>query len=86
MGNGSVQQVRSEREFQYGRADRLATGAPASEARRLVAVMTEIDLRLMSVGRAVVRAPAWILKTGRRFRSDGLWRYREGERVGGIAR
>src|SRR2546427_6382553 len=65
MGNGSVQQVRSERECQYGRAGRLATGAQASEDRGLVAAMTEIDPRLMSVGRAVGgREPAWILKTG----------------------
>ena len=65
MENGSVPRVRSEREFQYGRADRLATRAQASGARRLVAAMTEIDLRLMSVGRAVAaREPAWILKTG----------------------
>ena len=64
MENGSVRRVRSEREFQYGRADRLATRA-ASEDRGLVAAMTEIDLRLMSVERAVVaREPAWILKTG----------------------
>ena len=64
MENGAVQRVRSEREFQYGRADRLATRAQANEARRLVAAMTEIDLRLMSVGRAVAaREPAWILKT-----------------------
>jgi len=60
MENGSVQRARSEREFQYGRADRLATGA-----RRLVAAKTEIDLRLVSVERAVAaREPAWILKTG----------------------
>ena len=65
MENDSVQRVRSEREFQYGRADRLATRAQANEARRLVAAMTEIDLRLMSVGRAVAaREPARILKTG----------------------
>ena len=64
MENGSVRRVRSEREFQYGRADRLATRA-ASEDRGLVAAMTEIDLRLMSVGRAVAaREPAWISKTG----------------------
>ena len=65
MENGSVQRVRSEREFRYGRADRLGIRAQASEARGLVAAMTEIDLRLMSVERAVVaREPAWILKTG----------------------
>ena len=65
MENGSVQRVRSEREFQYGRAGRLATGAQASEDRGLVAAMTEIGLRLMSLGRAVGgRERAWILKTG----------------------
>ena len=65
MENGSVQRVRSEREFQYGRADRLANRARASEAGRLVAAMTEMDMRLMSVGRAVAaREPAWISKTG----------------------
>ncbi len=65
MENGSVQRVRSEREFQYGRADRLATRARASEDRGLVAAMTEIGLRLMSLGRAVGgRERAWILKTG----------------------
>ena len=65
MENGSVQRVRSEREFQYGRAGRLATGAQASEDRGLVAAVAEIDPRLMSVGRAVGgREPAWILKTG----------------------
>ena len=65
MENGSVQRVRSEREFQYGRADRLATGAQASEARRLVAAMTEIDQQLMSVERAVAgREPAWIFEDG----------------------
>ena len=65
MGNGSVQRVRSKREFQYGRADRLATGAQASETRRHVAAMTGFDLQLKSVGRAVAaREPAWILKTG----------------------
>ena len=65
MENGSVQQVRSEREFQYGRAGRLATGAQASEDRGLVAAMRELDPQLMSVGRAVAaREPAWILKTG----------------------
>ena len=65
MENGSVERVRSEREFQYGRADRLASRAQASEARRLVAGMMEIDLRRMSVGRAVAaREPAWVLKTG----------------------
>ena len=65
MGNGSVQQVRSEREFQYGRADRLATRAQRSEARRLVAAMMEMDLGPASVGRAVVaREPAWISKMG----------------------
>ena len=64
MENGSVQQVRSEREFQYGRADRLAIRGQTNEA-RLVAAMTEIAVRLMSAGRAVVaREPAWILKTG----------------------
>lgn len=65
MENGSVQRVRSEREFQYGRADRLAIGAQTREARRLVAAVREIDLRLRSVERAVAaREPAWILKTG----------------------
>lgn len=65
MENGSVQRVRSEREFRYGRADRLATRAQTREARGLVAPMVEIDLRLMSVGRAVAaREPAWALKTG----------------------
>ncbi len=65
MENGSVQGVRSEREFRYGRADRLATRAQASEDRGLVAAMTEIDPRLMSIGRVVAaREPAWILKTG----------------------
>ena len=65
MENGSVQRVRSEREFQCGRADRLATGAQASEARRLVAAVAKIVLRLRSVERAVAaREPAWILKTG----------------------
>ena len=65
MGNGSVQQVRSEREFQYGRADRLANPVRASEARRLVAARTEIELGPASVGRAVAgRGQAWIWKTG----------------------
>jgi len=65
MENGSVQRVRSEREFLYGRADRLATRAQASGARRLVAAMTEIDLGPTSAGRAVAaRKPAWILKRG----------------------
>src|SRR5437899_2609184 len=65
MGNGSVQRVRSEREFQYGRADRLANRARANGARRLVAAMTEIDLGPTSAGKAVAaRKPAWISKTG----------------------
>ena len=65
MENGSVQRIRSEREFQYGRGDRLATRGQTSEARRLVAAMAETDPRLMSVGRAVAgREPTWILKTG----------------------
>lgn len=65
MENGSVQGDRSEREFQYGRADRLANRVRASEARGLAAAKTEMDLRLMSVGRAVAaREPAWILKRG----------------------
>ena len=68
MENGSVQRVqrvRSEREFRYGRADRWAIRAQASEARGLVAAMRKIDLRLMSVGRAVAaREPGWISKTG----------------------
>lgn len=65
MGNGSVQQVRSERGFRYGRGGRLANRARASEARRPVAALMEIDLGLMSVERAVAaREPAWISKTG----------------------
>ena len=65
MGNGSVQRIQSEREFQYGRADRLANRAQAIEARRLVAAMTEIELGRASLGRAVAaREPAWISKTG----------------------
>ena len=65
MENGSVQRLRSEREFRYGRADRLATRAQASGARRLVAAMTEIELGPTSVGRAVAaREPAGISKTG----------------------
>lgn len=63
MENGSVQQVRSEREIQYGRADMLAIRAQTNEA-RLVA-MTETAVRLMSSGRAVAaRERAAILKTG----------------------
>ena len=65
MGNGSVEQVRSEREFPYGSADRLANPVRASEARRLVAAMTEMELGPASVERAVAgRGPARILKTG----------------------
>ena len=64
MENGSVQRVRSEREFQYGRADRLATGAQAGEARRLVAAMREIDLGLRSGRVVAAREPASISKTG----------------------
>ena len=65
MGNGSVQRVRSERGFRYGRAGRLANRAGASEARRLVAGMIEIDLGPASAGRAVAaREPAWISQTG----------------------
>ena len=65
MGNGSVQRVRSEREFRYGRVDKLATGAQSSEARRLVAAVMEIDLGPGSAGRAVAaREPVWISKTG----------------------
>lgn len=64
MENGSVQRVRSEREFQYGRADRLAIRAQTNEA-RLVAAKMEIDLGRASAGRAVAaREPAWISKTG----------------------
>ena len=65
MVNGSVQRVRSKREFQYGRGDKLANRVRASEARRLVAAMREIELGPRSVGRAVAaRASAWISKTG----------------------
>ena len=65
MVNGSVQRVRSKREFQYGRGDKLANRVRASEARRLVAAMREIELGPTSVGRAVAaRASAWISKTG----------------------
>ena len=65
MESGSVQRVRSEREFQYGRGDKLANRVRASEARRLVAAMRKIDLGPTSVGRAVAaRKPAWISKTG----------------------
>ena len=65
MENGSVQGDRSEREFQYGRADRLANRMRASEARRLVGAMREIDFGPASTARAVaVREPAWISKRG----------------------
>ena len=65
MENGSVQGDRSEREFQYGRADRLTNCVRAREARRLVAAMMEIDLGAASAGRAVAaREPAWISKRG----------------------
>jgi hypothetical protein len=65
MENGSVQGVRSERGFQSGRADKLATRAQANEARRLLSAMTEMDLLVMGIGRAVAaREPTWILKTG----------------------
>ncbi len=64
MENGSVQRVRSEREFQYGRADRLANRAQTNEA-RLVEAMTEIAAELMSAGRAVAASErAWFLKAG----------------------
>ena len=65
MGNGSVQGVRSEPEFQHGSVDRLANRARAGEAGRLVAAMTETELEPASLGRAVAaREPAWISKTG----------------------
>ena len=65
MGNGSVQRIRSEPEFQHGSVDRLANRARAGEARRLVAAMTETELEPASLGRAVAaREPAWISKTG----------------------
>ena len=64
MENGSVQGDRSEREFQYGRADRLAVGVPTNGV-RLVGAMREIGVGLRSEGRAVAAGePARILKTG----------------------
>lgn len=64
MENGSVEEVRSEREFRHGKADRLARRTQTNEA-PLVVAMREIAVRPKGVGKAVAaREPAWVLKTG----------------------
>ena len=64
MGNGSVQRIRSEREFQHGRAGTLAKRARAAEDRRPVLGLMKTRHVLERVGAVGAREPAWISKPG----------------------